>query len=200
MASSTPKDPNPVVFFDLTLAGEPLGRIKMELFADTVPRTAENFRQFCTGETKNHLGRPQGYKGSRFHRVIKDFMIQGGDFINGDGTGSATIYGTKTFADESFGMRHDTAGLLSMAVSWPPPSPPGPPPSPFLFAFPISTLLRLPMLTLLPELRPQHKRQPILHHHSPDPVPQRQTRGLRQSGRRHGRGEEGRECKDGQGR
>lgn len=114
--------PDPVVFFDLTLAGEPLGRIKMELFATTTPRTAENFRQFCTGETKNHLGRPQGYKGSKFHRVIKDFMIQGGDFINGDGTGSATIYGTKTFADETFEIRHDTAGLLSMAVRPPRPS------------------------------------------------------------------------------
>lgn len=117
MATSTPRPPNPIVFFDLTLASEPLGRIKMELFADSVPRTAENFRQYCTGETKNHLGRPQGYKGSRFHRVIKDFMIQGGDFINGDGTGSATIYGTKTFADESFERRHGEAGLLSMAVS-----------------------------------------------------------------------------------
>lgn len=110
-------DPNnPIVFFDLILAGEPLGRIKMELFATIVPKTAENFRQFCTGETKNHLGRPQGYKNSRFHRVIKDFMIQGGDFINGDGTGSATIYGTKTFADEGFALRHEREGLLSMAV------------------------------------------------------------------------------------
>lgn len=108
---------NPVVFFDVTLGGEPLGRIKMELFADVVPKTAENFRQFCTGESKNHLGRPQGYKGSKFHRVIKDFMCQGGDFLNGDGTGSASIYGTKSFADENFKLKHDTEGLLSMAVS-----------------------------------------------------------------------------------
>jgi len=107
---------NPIVFFDMTLGGEPLGRIKMELFANVVPRTAENFRQYCTGETKNHLGRPQGYKGSKFHRVIKEFMIQGGDFLNGDGTGSASIYGTKAFADENFKITHDTAGLLSMAV------------------------------------------------------------------------------------
>jgi peptidyl-prolyl isomerase H (cyclophilin H) len=109
--------PNPIVFFDATLGSEPLGRIKMELFADIVPRTAENFRQFCTGETKSHLGRPQGYKNSKFHRVIKEFMIQGGDFLNGDGTGSASIYGTKNFADENFKLGHDTAGLLSMAVS-----------------------------------------------------------------------------------
>jgi peptidyl-prolyl isomerase H (cyclophilin H) len=110
---------NPIVFFDITLGGEALGRIKMQLYADSVPRTAENFRQFCTGETKNHLGRPQGYKGSKFHRVIKDFMIQGGDFINGDGTGSATVYGTREFKDEQEGLRrrHDEAGVLSMAVS-----------------------------------------------------------------------------------
>lgn len=61
---------NPVVFFDITLGGEPLGRIKMELFQDVVPKTAENFRQYCTGETKNHLGQPQGYKACKFHRVV----------------------------------------------------------------------------------------------------------------------------------
>ncbi|KXL41990.1 hypothetical protein M433DRAFT_74190 [Acidomyces richmondensis BFW] len=116
---AAPAQPNPVVFFDITLGGEPLGRIKMELFNDVVPRTAENFRQFCTGETKNHLGKPQGYKGCKFHRVIKDFMVQGGDFLNGDGTGSATIYGTKVFQDENFKLGHDTAGLLSMANSGP---------------------------------------------------------------------------------
>ncbi|BCS03867.1 putative peptidyl-prolyl cis-trans isomerase [Aspergillus luchuensis] len=112
-------DRNPVVFFDIALGGEPLGRIKMELFADVTPRTAENFRQFCTGESKNAQGRPQGYKNSRFHRVIKDFMIQGGDFVNGDGTGSCTIYGTPRFSDENFLLKHDHAGLLSMANSGP---------------------------------------------------------------------------------
>ncbi|CEL08231.1 peptidyl-prolyl cis-trans isomerase H [Aspergillus pseudodeflectus] len=113
------QSPNPIVFFDVALGGEPLGRVKFELFADVTPRTAENFRQFCTGETKNHQGRPLGYKGSKFHRVIKDFMIQGGDFINGDGTGSATIYGTPKFADENFILKHDRPGLLSMANSGP---------------------------------------------------------------------------------
>lgn len=113
------QEANPIVFFDITLGGEPLGRIKMELFKDVVPRTAENFRSFCTGETKNHLGRPQGYKGCRFHRVISNFMLQGGDFLNGDGTGSASIFGTKAFADENFTLKHDVPGLLSMANSGP---------------------------------------------------------------------------------
>ncbi|EGD95965.1 peptidyl-prolyl cis-trans isomerase [Trichophyton mentagrophytes] len=118
---STPAgdSPNPIVFFDITLGGEPLGRIKIELFSKVVPRTAENFRQFCTGETKNARGRPQGYKGCKFHRVIKDFMIQGGDFINGDGSGRACIYGTGSFADENFNLTHDGPGVLSMANSGP---------------------------------------------------------------------------------
>ncbi|OQE31507.1 hypothetical protein PENSTE_c001G03992 [Penicillium steckii] len=121
MAESIPpsESSNPVVFFDIALAGEPLGRVKMELFANVTPKTAENFRQFCTGESKNPKGQPQGYKGCKFHRVIKDFMIQGGDFINGDGTGSCTIYGTPKFADENFSLKHDRPGLLSMANSGP---------------------------------------------------------------------------------
>ncbi|KXS18291.1 hypothetical protein M427DRAFT_54092 [Gonapodya prolifera JEL478] len=85
----------------------------MELFADVVPKTAENFRQLCTGEhRKNNI--PQGYKGAQFHRIIKDFMVQGGDFLKGDGTGSFSIYG-ETFEDESFSIKHTAAGLLSMA-------------------------------------------------------------------------------------
>ncbi|KAE8390659.1 peptidyl-prolyl cis-trans isomerase H [Aspergillus alliaceus] len=117
--NSQPENPNPVVFFDITLGGESLGRIKMELFASTTPRTAENFRQFCTGESKSPQGRPQGYKNSKFHRIIKDFMIQGGDFVNGDGTGSCSIYGTARFPDENFILKHDRPGLLSMANSGP---------------------------------------------------------------------------------
>jgi peptidyl-prolyl isomerase H (cyclophilin H) len=108
----------PIVFFDITLGGEPLGRIKMHLFSSTLPLTSENFRQFCTGESKPRLGVPQGYKSSKFHRVIKGFMIQGGDFLNADGTGSTSIYhGGTAFKDEGFLYGHSKAGLLSMANS-----------------------------------------------------------------------------------
>ncbi|KAF8456247.1 peptidyl-prolyl cis-trans isomerase [Terfezia claveryi] len=119
-STTLPRDPShPIVFFDVTLGGEPLGRIKIELFSTIVPKTAENFRQFCTGETKGPNGKPQGYKGAKFHRVIKDFMIQGGDFLNGDGTGGTCIYGSRYFSDENFKVKHDAPGMLSMANSGP---------------------------------------------------------------------------------
>lgn len=108
---------NPVVFLDISIGGQALGRIKIELFAHLVPKTAENFRQFCTGEFKRN-GVPQGYKNTTFHRIIKDFMVQGGDFMRGDGTGSISIYGDK-FPDEGFLMNHSGAGLVSMANSGP---------------------------------------------------------------------------------
>ena len=106
---------NPVVFFDINIGGQDVGRMKMELFADVCPRTAENFRQLCTGEYRKD-GVPIGYKGATFHRVIKDFMIQGGDFVKGDGTGCCSVYGT-TFPDENFTLKHTGPGLLSMANS-----------------------------------------------------------------------------------
>ncbi|AXA50689.1 peptidyl-prolyl isomerase H (cyclophilin H) [Malassezia restricta] len=107
----------PVVFFDVNVGDTPVGRIKFELYSDIVPKTAENFRQLCTGEHRvNH--QPMGYKGALFHRIIKDFMCQGGDFLNGDGTGSFSIYGDK-FADENFILKHDAPGLLSMANAGP---------------------------------------------------------------------------------
>ena len=90
----------------------------MELFADVAPRTAENFRQLCTGEFRPRDGLPVGYKGSQFHRVIRGFMAQGGDFVKGDGTGSTSIYGSK-FDDEPFVAKHTGPGLLSSANSGP---------------------------------------------------------------------------------
>ncbi len=91
-----------VVFLDIQLGPKTLGRIKIKLYTDDVPKTSENFRQFCTGEYTDENGRPIGYKGSKFHRVIEGFMIQGGDFLKGNGTGSTCIYGTESFADENF--------------------------------------------------------------------------------------------------
>ncbi|XP_066924245.1 peptidyl-prolyl cis-trans isomerase H-like [Clytia hemisphaerica] len=116
MATGATNPSNPVVFFDISIGGQDVGRLKIELFADVVPKTAENFRQFCTGEyTKDKI--PIGYKGATFHRIIKDFMIQGGDFIKGDGTGVCSIYGGIDFPDENFEKKHEGPGLLSMANS-----------------------------------------------------------------------------------
>eukprot|EP01147_Barroeca_monosierra_P004690 gene4690-8635_t len=112
---SAPKPEHPIVFMDIEVGGHPLGRIKFELFSSVCPRTSENFRQLCTGEYRKD-GIPQGYKGSKFHRVIKDFMIQGGDYVKGDGTGIASIYGG-AFEDENFIYKHTGVGDLSMANS-----------------------------------------------------------------------------------
>jgi len=105
---------NPKVAMDVTIGGEPAGTIEAELFADVVPKTAENFRVLCTGEE----GEEMRYAGSPFHRIIPGFMIQGGDFTNGNGTGGKSIYGGK-FDDENFEIKHEEAGLLSMANAGP---------------------------------------------------------------------------------
>ncbi|KAH9996234.1 cyclophilin-like domain-containing protein [Russula vinacea] len=104
-----------ITYFDVSIAGAAAGRVVFQLYNDLVPKTAENFRALCTGEKGvGKSGKPLWYKDSGFHRVIKKFMIQGGDFTAGNGTGGESIYGEK-FEDEAFPVKHTRPFLLSMA-------------------------------------------------------------------------------------
>ncbi len=104
---------NPSVFFDITIGGQPVGRIVFEIFENIVPLTARNFIELAQATEPG-----QGYIGSKFHRIIPAFMLQGGDFTRGNGTGGRSIYGEK-FADENFMLTHDEPFLLSMANAGP---------------------------------------------------------------------------------
>ncbi|KAL1407579.1 peptidyl-prolyl cis-trans isomerase cpr6 [Vanrija albida] len=110
--------PNTVAYFDITIDGEPAGRIEFELFDSIAPKTVDNFKHLCIGDKTNAAGVKLAYAGSAFHRCIKGFMLQGGDFTRGNGTGGESIYGEK-FADENFELKHEKPMLLSMANAGP---------------------------------------------------------------------------------
>lgn len=106
-------------FFDVSIGGKDAGRLTFNLFGEAAPRTAENFRALCTGEKGVGVsGKPLHYRGCSMHRIIPNFMCQGGDFTDGVGTGGESIYG-RTFEDENFDLSHTSAGQLSMANAGP---------------------------------------------------------------------------------
>lgn len=114
--TANPPEITDKVFFDIAIGSEPPRRIVFGLYGKVVPKTVRNFKELCSGVTVE--GQKLGYKGSEFHRIIPQFMAQGGDFTDGNGTGGRSIYGEK-FADENFIVKHTKRGLLSMANAGP---------------------------------------------------------------------------------
>lgn len=160
------------VFFDIKIGSKTAGRVTFELFDDVVPKTAENFRALCAGDKGvGKAGKPLHYKGSVFHRVIKQFMIQGGDFTEGNGTGGESIYGEK-FEDENFELKHDRPFLLSMANAGP-------------GTFYSACIVPVTNYDILTSNRlNSHQRLSVLRHNRPYPPPRQQARRLRPSHQR----------------
>ncbi|KAL0481174.1 peptidyl-prolyl isomerase H [Acrasis kona] len=104
---------NPLMYLDVSIGGENIGRIIIELYSHITPKTAENWRQLCVGGFQKD-GKEYTFKKNKFHRIIKDFIVQAGDLISGDGTGSISIYGDR-MEDENFIVSHDQPGVISMA-------------------------------------------------------------------------------------
>ncbi|KAF0685086.1 Aste57867_22960 [Aphanomyces stellatus] len=115
-AARSSRRENPIVFLDLSIGDDSLGRLVIELRADVVPRTAENFRMLCTGDAKTAKGEPKRYLGCLVHRIVRDSHLQAGD-IGGEGGSSA--FSTRYFEDENFILRHVGIGIVSMVNAGP---------------------------------------------------------------------------------